>query len=67
MLQTPSAKHCVIDGKRMSLKGVNSSGNDPLLQMWAGFKNSLAKTWKVRYKYVVTVFRFTPPSFPETK
>jgi hypothetical protein len=35
--------------------------------MWAGFKNSLAKTWKIRNKYVVTVFRFTPPPFPETK
>jgi len=49
------------------LKGLNSSGNDSSLQMWAGFKNSLVKTWKIRYKYVVIVFCFTPPSFPEKK
>ena len=51
----------------MSLQGLNSSGNDSSLQMWAGFKNSLAKTWKIRYKYVVTIFVSPPPSFPETK
>ena len=51
----------------MSLKGLTSSGNDSSLQMWAWFKNSLSKTWKIRYKYVVTIFVSPPPSFPETK